>query len=256
MKFGFRRTSIKGRISARTSWRRFVRHNMGLKAPRGYGWITNPKKAAYNRIYHRVTIDPVKLLVNLSKPKKIKTNQQYELNDNLEYIKQDKNKKRKCSRAFTIFIWAIIVFILISIGAGFIIRSNNISRSKIEERKAKIREIEQKIREERKAAAEEFKEIPYIPMPTKPPEQQIRDMRAAQGEAFVDDPVKSYSNIKLQQDSTSKFATSSNNNTVINNQTSSYQSQTLSTSPCIPVQVGGYYRKNGTYVAPYTRCKR
>lgn len=28
---------------------------MGLKAPRGWGWLTNPKKAAYNRIYNRTT---------------------------------------------------------------------------------------------------------------------------------------------------------------------------------------------------------
>lgn len=28
---------------------------MGLKAPRGYGWLTNPKKAAYNRIYNRTS---------------------------------------------------------------------------------------------------------------------------------------------------------------------------------------------------------
>jgi len=28
---------------------------MGLKAPRGYGWITNPKRAAYNRVYNRTT---------------------------------------------------------------------------------------------------------------------------------------------------------------------------------------------------------
>lgn len=28
---------------------------MGLKAPRGYGWITNPKRAAYNRIYNRTS---------------------------------------------------------------------------------------------------------------------------------------------------------------------------------------------------------
>jgi hypothetical protein len=28
---------------------------MGLKAPRGYGWITNPRKAAYNRIYNRTS---------------------------------------------------------------------------------------------------------------------------------------------------------------------------------------------------------
>jgi len=24
--------------------------NLGLKAPRGYGWVTNPKKAAYKKI--------------------------------------------------------------------------------------------------------------------------------------------------------------------------------------------------------------
>lgn len=42
-------------ISARTSPKRFVRHNLGLKAPKGYGWITNPKKAAYNKIYNKTT---------------------------------------------------------------------------------------------------------------------------------------------------------------------------------------------------------
>jgi hypothetical protein len=33
-----------------------VRHSLGVKAPRGYGWITNPKKAAYNRVYNRTTV--------------------------------------------------------------------------------------------------------------------------------------------------------------------------------------------------------
>ena len=28
----------------------------GLKAPRGYGWLTNPKKAAYNRVYNRTSV--------------------------------------------------------------------------------------------------------------------------------------------------------------------------------------------------------
>ena len=55
MKFGFRTPSLKKRIAARTSWKRIVRHSLGRKAPRGYGWLTNPKKAAYNRIYSRVT---------------------------------------------------------------------------------------------------------------------------------------------------------------------------------------------------------
>jgi hypothetical protein len=52
----FRRPSLRGRIAARTSWKRAVRHRLGFKAPRGYGWITNPKKAAYNRIYNRTSI--------------------------------------------------------------------------------------------------------------------------------------------------------------------------------------------------------
>jgi hypothetical protein len=44
-----RRPSIKRRLSARLSLERFIRHSLGLKAPRGFGWVTNPKKALYNR---------------------------------------------------------------------------------------------------------------------------------------------------------------------------------------------------------------
>jgi hypothetical protein len=55
MKIGIRKPSIKKRIAARTSVKRVLRHNLGLKAPRGLGWITNPKKAAYNRIYSRTS---------------------------------------------------------------------------------------------------------------------------------------------------------------------------------------------------------
>jgi hypothetical protein len=55
MKFGFRVPSLRKRISARTSVKRMVRHNLGIKAPRGYGWVTNPKKALYNRIYSRTS---------------------------------------------------------------------------------------------------------------------------------------------------------------------------------------------------------
>jgi len=32
------------------------RHSLGFKAPRGWGWLTNPKRAAYNRIYNRTTV--------------------------------------------------------------------------------------------------------------------------------------------------------------------------------------------------------
>ena len=55
VKIGFRVPSLTKRIAARTSVKRYVRQNLGLKAPRGYGWLTNPKKAAYNRVYNRTT---------------------------------------------------------------------------------------------------------------------------------------------------------------------------------------------------------
>lgn len=61
MKFGIRTPSLRKRVAARTSWKRVVRHNLGFKAPRGFGWFTNPKRAAYNRIYNRTTVkaDPL-----------------------------------------------------------------------------------------------------------------------------------------------------------------------------------------------------
>ena len=55
MKFGFRIPSIKKRVAARISLKRIVKNSLGLKAPRGYGWLTNPKKAAYNRVYNRTS---------------------------------------------------------------------------------------------------------------------------------------------------------------------------------------------------------
>jgi hypothetical protein len=55
VRFGFRVPSLKKRLSARTSLKRYVRHSLGLKAPRGWGWLTNPRKAAYNRVYNRTT---------------------------------------------------------------------------------------------------------------------------------------------------------------------------------------------------------
>ena len=54
-RFGFRVPSLSKRIAARTSIKRLVKNKLGLRAPRGWGWITNPKKAAYNRVYNRTT---------------------------------------------------------------------------------------------------------------------------------------------------------------------------------------------------------
>ena len=66
MKFGYRKPSFKKRIAARTSFKRVLRHNLGFKAPRGMGWLTNPKKAAYNRVYYRATKGCMVVLVALA----------------------------------------------------------------------------------------------------------------------------------------------------------------------------------------------
>ncbi len=65
MKFGFRIPSLSKRIAARTSVKRIIRHNLGFKAPRGMGWLTNPKKAAYNRVYNRTTRGCMVTLIGL-----------------------------------------------------------------------------------------------------------------------------------------------------------------------------------------------
>ncbi|ONK21249.1 hypothetical protein BLX87_23250 [Bacillus sp. VT-16-64] len=67
MKIGPRKPSLKKRISARTSIKRQVVHRAGLKMPRGYGWVRDPKKYAYNKVYNRTTFDIFKLIKKLFK---------------------------------------------------------------------------------------------------------------------------------------------------------------------------------------------
>ena len=55
MKIGFRIPSLTKRIAARTSVKRMIRQNLGMKAPAGYGWITNPRKFMYNKVYNKTT---------------------------------------------------------------------------------------------------------------------------------------------------------------------------------------------------------
>lgn len=67
MKFGIRKPSLKKSFAARTSLKRVVRHNLGMKASKGAGWLTNPKRAAANRIYNRSSISLWSLLGKLFK---------------------------------------------------------------------------------------------------------------------------------------------------------------------------------------------
>ncbi len=55
MKFGFRIPSLTKRIAARTSIKRIIRHNLGFKAPKGLGILTDPEKAIYNKVYNKTS---------------------------------------------------------------------------------------------------------------------------------------------------------------------------------------------------------
>lgn len=73
MKLGLRMPSLKRRILARTSWKRYVRHSMGIKAPRGFGFATNPKKAMYNKVYNKTSFS-VDRVVKEDGVKRVKDN--------------------------------------------------------------------------------------------------------------------------------------------------------------------------------------
>lgn len=72
MKFGIRKPSLKGRISSRFSPKRYVRHRLGIKLPRGYGWIRDPKKYVYNKMYYRLTVGVDQLIDASAQSKQIR----------------------------------------------------------------------------------------------------------------------------------------------------------------------------------------
>lgn len=75
MKFGLRKPSLKKSIRARTTGaakRKITRALIPGYGKKGSGWIKNPKKAAYNAIYHRTTFSLFSLFSS-KKRKKRKT---------------------------------------------------------------------------------------------------------------------------------------------------------------------------------------
>ena len=57
MKFGPRIPNLTKKFAARTSIKRYLRHSSGLKMPRGTGFVTNPKRALYNKVYNKTSFN-------------------------------------------------------------------------------------------------------------------------------------------------------------------------------------------------------
>ena len=70
MKIGVRTPSFKKSFKARTTGKinRALKRSVNpLYGKKGMGYIKNPEKAIYNKIYHKATVDPLKPLKNGSR---------------------------------------------------------------------------------------------------------------------------------------------------------------------------------------------
>lgn len=73
MKIGFRKPNLKKSIKARTTGklkRKVKKQFIPYYGKKGSGLIKDPKKAIYNKVYNKTTIDPIKGLRTKQKPSK------------------------------------------------------------------------------------------------------------------------------------------------------------------------------------------
>jgi tetratricopeptide (TPR) repeat protein len=114
MKFGFRTPSIKKRIAARTSVKRYVRHNLGVKMPKGLGVLSNPKKALYNKVYNKTTWG-VEDLISTSK-----NSRAYSSNIPFQKTSPKDDASGNSSLFFLIFIGLIALFFNTLVGIAIL----------------------------------------------------------------------------------------------------------------------------------------
>ena len=119
MKIGMRTPSLKKSLKARTTskWKRQAKRALipgyGQK---GVGWIKNPKKALYNKVYHKTTFGLSDLLKPSKKRKKKATKEQTSIKSTKKYTAKD----HKEAGIVLIVIGAILVFLLPPISFIFI----------------------------------------------------------------------------------------------------------------------------------------
>lgn len=119
MKIGMRTPNLKKSLKARTTskWKRQAKKALipgyGQK---GVGWVKNPKKALYNKIYHKTTFGLSDLLKPSKKRKKKTTKSQTSIKSTKKYTAKD----YKEAGIVLIVIGAILVFLLPPISFIFI----------------------------------------------------------------------------------------------------------------------------------------
>lgn len=115
MKIGMRKPSLTRSLKARTTskWKRQTKKALipgyGQK---GIGWLKNPKKALYNKIYHKTTFGLSDLLKPSKKRKKKTTKNQTSIKSTKKYTAKD----YKEAGIVLIVIGAILIFLFPPVG--------------------------------------------------------------------------------------------------------------------------------------------
>lgn len=105
MKIGVRTPSLKKSFKARTTGRinRTLKKSVNpLYGKKGMGYIKNPGKAIYNKVYHKVTVDPLKPLKNGSRNNTKRTAPEPELVGYSSY--KIENKEYTCNKKMYILL--------------------------------------------------------------------------------------------------------------------------------------------------------
>ena len=115
MKIGMRKPSLTRSLKARTT-SKWKRQNKKALIPgygqKGVGWIKNPKKALYNKVYHKTTFGLSDLFTPSKKRKKKTTKNQTSIKSTKKYTA----KNYKEAGIVLIVIGAIFLFLFPPLG--------------------------------------------------------------------------------------------------------------------------------------------
>ena len=124
MKIGMRTPSLKKSLKARTTskWKRQAKKAIiPGSGKKGVGWIKNPKKAMYNKVYHKTTFGLSDLFKPSKKRKKkvVTKKQQSILSSNGK--KQHTPKDHKEAGIVLMVLGAIFLFLFPPLGLFFLV---------------------------------------------------------------------------------------------------------------------------------------
>lgn len=118
MKIGIREVNLKNRFRSRTTakWKRQIKSSINpLYGKKGMGWKRDPKRALYNKIYHKVTIsaeDAIKLFWSRRKALANKIND-CNIKKSLRLGHKEMERRYNCNaKILKVFLLQVFCFVL------------------------------------------------------------------------------------------------------------------------------------------------